>query len=358
MKVLITGGAGFVGSRLALSLKEDIPSATVVTVDNLRRRGSELNLSLFGRRGIRFVHGDIRNQEDLEDLEDDFDLFIEASAEPSVLAGVNSSPQYLLDTNLLGTLNCLEFARKHAPNLIFLSTSRVYSLRPLREINLEESQSRFEIARSQSIDGITEHGVAENFPVHLPRSLYGASKLASELIIQEYAELYGLRVIINRCGVIAGPGQFGKVDQGVFTFWVARHFFGRTLKYTGFGGTGKQVRDVLHPEDLYQLIKRQTGKLDNCSGETFNVGGGRKVSSSLRELTSLCREVTGKKVAIAGQQETTAVDIPLYISDHRKASSAFDWEPRLSVRDIVEDTFEWLRSNETSLRALFLENGT
>jgi len=165
--------------------------------------------------------------------------------------------------------------------------------------------------------------------------------------------MYGLRAVVNRCGVIAGPGQFGKVDQGVFTLWVARHFFGGPLKYTGFGGTGKQVRDLLHPHDLYQLVSTQAARLDECAGKVYNVGGGRKVSTSLRELTALCREVVGREVAVEGDAQTSAVDIPLYVSDHRRASGEFAWEPQRTVRDIVEDIFRWLRANEATLKPLF-----
>lgn len=232
MKILITGGAGFVGANFAVSFKKEDPAMTVVAVDNLKRRGSEFNLALFKQVGVEFIHADIRHDSDLEDIPGNFDIFIEASAEPSVLAGVNGSPHYLLQTNLGGTLNCLEFARKRAKIFVFLSTSRVYSLAPLKEIKLLETPSRFAAAAVQSHPGISQSGISESFPTHLPRSLYGATKLASELIVQEYVHNYGLQAVINRCGVIAGPGQFGKVDQGVFTLWVAHHFFKQPLQYT------------------------------------------------------------------------------------------------------------------------------
>ncbi|MGB8509063.1 MAG: NAD-dependent epimerase/dehydratase family protein [Pyrinomonadaceae bacterium] len=355
MNVLITGGAGFVGSNLALSFREQNPGARVVAFDNLRRRGAELNLPVFKERGIEFVHGDIRNPHDLEDLAGNFDILIEASAEPSVLAGINSSPAYLLQTNLLGTLNCLEWARRRAPDLVFLSTSRVYSIAPLKAINLREAPTRFEIAREEEAScGVSASGINEEFPTHLPRSLYGASKLASEMLIQEYVATYGMRAVINRCGVIAGPGQFGKVDQGVFTLWVANHFFNKPLKYTGFGGEGKQVRDLLHPADLFRLITKQLDTLDTCSGEVFNVGGGHQISTSLRELTGLCREVVGNRVPIVEEQETASVDIPLYISDYAKAARVFDWRPAHDVTAIVRDIHRWLRLNETQLKPIFV----
>ncbi len=353
MNILITGGAGFVGANLALSFRRDYPSAHIVAFDNLRRRGSELNLASFKEHGISFSHGDVRCLADLEDLAEDFDIFIEASAEPSVHAGLGGSPQYVLQTNLSGTLNCLEFARRRARSFVFLSTSRVYSLRPLKEIALTETASRFEIATAQELKGVSPDGIAEDFPLHSPRSLYGATKFASELIIQEYVELYGLRAVINRCGVIAGPGQFGKVDQGVFTLWVANHFFQKPLTYTGFGGTGKQVRDLLHPADLYLLLKQQLAKLDDCAGEIFNVGGGRQVSISLCELTALCREITGNRVAVGEALETSPVDIPLYISDYRKAARVFGWQPQRNLRQIIEDIYNWLKMNERVLKQIF-----
>jgi CDP-paratose 2-epimerase len=353
MRILITGGAGFVGSSLAFAFREDDATAEVVVLDNLRRRGSEINLSAFKKLGIQFAHGDIRNPSDLEDLHGNFDLFIEASAEPSVHAGLKGSPQYVLQTNLTGTLNCLEFARKRAAGFFFLSTSRVYSIAPLREINMTEGPTRFVISEAQANPGVSPLGIAENFPTNRPRSLYGATKLAAELIVQEYAQLYGLPSIINRCGVIAGPGQFGKIDQGVFTLWVANHYFRRPLKYTGFGGTGKQVRDLLHPLDLFGLIKKQMVQLEKQSGNVFNVGGGPEISTSLLELTSLCQKVVGHDVAVGQEPESPSVDIPLFISDYRSAAKTFDWQPRHSVSDIVTHIYEWIRGNETKLSEIF-----
>ena len=353
MNVLITGGAGFVGSNLARSFKQEYPSANVVVFDNLRRRGSELNLPSFREQGITFTHGDIRIASDLDEVSGNFDIFIEASAEPSVLAGLNGSPQYLLQTNLSGTLNCLEFARKRAGCFIFLSSSRVYSVQSLREVNLQETPSRYELSSEQVLNGVTQKGITEKFPTHLPRSLYGATKLASELVVQEYTELYELPTIINRCGVIAGAGQYGRVDQGVFTLWVAHHFFRKPLRYTGFGGTGKQVRDLLHPSDLYQLLKQQLSKLDSCAGEVFNVGGGSNVTISLHELTQMCSEVSGNSVSVTAEPQTNAVDIPLYISDCGKAAARFDWHPRYKVQTIIQEIYEWLRVNEGGLRPIF-----
>lgn len=353
MRVLITGGAGFVGSHVAEAFSRR-PGNEVVVLDNLRRRGSEINLSYFQKMGIRFCHGDIRQLSDLQDLPGNFDLIVEASAEPSVHAGLNSSPAYAIETNLSGTINCLEFSRTRAGSFAYLSTSRVYSIASLRQIRLVETSLRFEINGSQDLPGISESGIAEDFPTNRARSFYGATKLASEIMIQEYAAC-GLQSIINRCGIIAGPGQFGKVDQGVVSLWVARHYFGLPLTYQGFGGTGKQVRDLLHPSDLVNLLVKQLDYPKLWDGTPYNVGGGLPVSVSLKELTGLCREVVGRAIPIGSIPDTSSVDVPLYVTDYRKAGRTFGWEPKRNVKVIVSEIHDWLRSDDARLRQLFCE---
>jgi len=352
VRILISGGAGFVGSTLAQAFQKK-PGNRVVVLDNLRRRGSELNLLSFRKMGIEFCHGDVREPDDLLDVPGNFDLMIEASAEPSVHAGQQGSPAYVIGTNLEGTINCLEYVRKKAGMFAYLSTSRVYSISALRAIRLDETPERFEIAPQQTLPGISERGVDESFPTHTARSFYGATKLASELLIQEYVDSYGIKAIINRCGVIAGPGQFGKTDQGVVSLWVANHHFGRSLNYRGFDGKGKQVRDVLHPLDLAALLSRQLENPAEWNGEPFNVGGGRLISMSLLELTGLCRDIVGSSVAIGSTKSTERVDVPLYLTDSSKAQSRFDWQPQRNMETIVSETAEWIRSNERALKPIF-----
>lgn len=354
LRVLITGGAGFVGSSLAEYYKNDFPKAEVIVFDNLKRRGSEINLSRFKSLDIKFVHGDIRSTSDLDDLPGNFDILIEASAEPSVHAGTNGSPLYLLSTNLQGALNCFEFARKRVDRSIFLSTSRVYSIKPLKEIPLKEHDTRFVIDDSKidKIPGLTSLGITEKFPTNLARSLYGTTKLTAEYFAQEYAETYNMKVLSNRCGVMAGPGQFGKVDQGVFTLWMAQHIFCKPLKYYGFGGLGKQVRDLLHPKDLYELIQKQVHCIESYKGDTFNVGGGNEVSVSLSELTKICQEITGNSVSIEGVKDTSPVDIPYYVTDYAKVKNLFNWTPKIHLANIFEEIFHWIKSNENILKSI------
>jgi CDP-paratose 2-epimerase len=340
MRILITGGAGFVGSNLALLLTQR-GGDDVVAFDNLHRRGSELALPRLRAGGVGFIHGDIRNPEDFDGLPA-ADLVIECSAEPSVHAGYDGSARYLLNTNLLGTVNCLDYARHHGSAVIFLSTSRVYSIAALRGLPLRCARDRLILAPGESGPGWSEHGIAEDFPTTGPRSLYGASKLASELLIEEYHAAYGLRTIINRCGVLTGPWQMGKVDQGFFVLWAARHLYGGALAYSGFGGGGHQVRDVLHVADLFDLVCRQIDAFDRYSGRTYNVGGGMAVSVSVAELTVLCAARTGNRLKLGSDPATRPADIPYYVTDTTSISRATGWAPTRSIEAILDEILEWL----------------
>jgi CDP-paratose 2-epimerase len=347
--ILITGGAGFVGSTLCIGLKKKYPNYTIYALDNLRRSGSELNLKRLKEVGVEFIHGDIRNPEDLNVFKQ-LDTIIDASADPSVLSGINSPVFPLINANLFGTVNCLELASKHQANFIFLSTSRIYPIKNLELANFEELDTRFEWTNNQNLRGISKNGVTEDFPLEGSRSFYGTTKLASELIITEYNELKGLKTIINRCGVISGPWQMGKVDQGVLVLWLARHYFKGNLGYIGYGGTGKQMRDVLHAADLLDLIDHQLHNIDVYNNQTLNVGGGLNNSFSLQELTKLCENVTGNKITINSVSENRIADVRIYVSDCTKLSQISDWTPKRNVQTIVTETFEWLKQNENDLK--------
>jgi CDP-paratose 2-epimerase len=349
MRVLITGGAGFVGGNLAVALAGRHSDWEVVVLDNLMRRGSELNLARLRDAGAKFVHGDVREPADLA-AAGDFDAMVECSAEPSVLAGF-ADTSYSVQTNLIGAFNCLERARAQGAFLVFLSTSRVYPVAPQLKLGLEEAADRFELSAEQSVPGASERGISEDFPMAGARTLYGATKLAAELLIEEYADAFGLRAVTNRCGVIAGPWQMGKVDQGVFSWWLLSHMFGRPLSYIGYGGSGKQVRDLLHIDDLVDLVDLQLVAPNDWNGVTANVGGGRECSLSLLETTALCRELTGNEVPIGAEAETRPGDVPVYLSDCSRLHSMTEWRPRRGPRDVLADLLDWSAAHEDSLRA-------
>ncbi len=349
--ILITGGAGFVGSNLALLLKRSFANVRVTALDNLKRRGGELNLSRLDASGIGFIHGDVRNPEDLANASE-FDLLIDCSAEPAVAAGTTGSPMYVLNTNLIGTINCLEAARARGAAVLFLSTSRVYPMGVVNALRYQEAETRFAWDGNDDVPGFSARGIAEDFPLDGARSFYGASKLACELVLREYVHSYGLPALVNRCGVIAGPWQMGKVEQGVVTLWVACHEFGKPLRYIGFGGQGKQVRDLLHVEDLFDLLVLQMQRPSDWDGRAYNVGGGLDISVSLRELTGLCESATAKSISIDAEPRTSDVDVRLYITDAARARRDFAWSPQRGVEQIVNDTCQWVRDHRDRLEPI------
>jgi CDP-paratose 2-epimerase len=353
--VLITGGAGFIGASLALELAARHPAWEITAFDNLHRRGSELNLMRLREAGVRFVHGDVRELDDLR-AAGPFDALVECSAEPSVMAGVESATGFLIRTNLLGAYHCLEEAARQRAQVVFLSTSRVYPVSPLNALAYEERETRFQLNDEQALPGASALGVSERFPLEGARTLYGASKLAAELLITEYAESFGLLTVVNRCGVVAGPWQMGKVDQGVFTHWMLAFYYRQPLSYLGFGGDGKQVRDLLHVSDLAELVDDQLERPDHWAGAIVNVGGGANVSLSLLETSLLCREIVGHDLEIAHDPNTRAGDVRIYVSDCRALEHLSDWRPRHSPAEILADIHAWIHDHERALSGALAEH--
>jgi CDP-paratose 2-epimerase len=349
MRILITGGAGFVGSNLALAAKANFPDAEIVCMDNLYRRGSELNVPRLEKAGVKFHRGDVREPNTFPP--GPFDFLVECSAEPSVLAGQDGSPDYLFQTNLVGAYHCLEKARQWKSKFIFLSTSRVYPIARLEAHPWREEATRFSW-EDHGTNGITSRGVAEAVDLNGARSLYGYTKLSAEQLIEEYRATYGLQAVINRCGVIAGPWQFGKVDQGVASLWVLSHHFRRPLSYIGYGGTGKQVRDFLHVDDLCDLLVEQILDFDQWNGWLGNVAGGLANTASLCELTALCEEITGKKISIASVPANRPSDLRLFLGDCTKLFARTAWRPKRDVRRIICDIGDWVNGHSAILEKL------
>ena len=351
MKIIILGGCGFVGSNLARYLKKKYQDYEITAFDNLQRLGSDLNLQQILNEGIIYCHGDIRNYEDLTSI-DEVDIIIDASAEPSVLAGLTTNPRKLINTNLLGSINCLEFAREKKAKVIFLSSSRVYPIKLLNDAKYLELETRFQWDDGQDIPGIDSHGVNENLPLFGYRSFYGYTKYASELLINEYVKYYGLKAIINRCGVISGPWQMARIDQGFVSLWILKHYFNGKLMYNGYNGQGKQLRDVLHIDDFCDLINTQINDFGRYNGETYNVGGGVNNTISLLELTEICEELTSNVISIKPGEKREA-DLRIYYTNNEKISSIGGWRPIKNVRQIMEDTLSWICKNDNILQDYF-----
>jgi len=351
--ILIAGGAGFVGSSLAFRLRGCYPDARIVVADSLKRRGSEWNVPRLAAARIEFVHADIRRPDDLVFPQTRFDLVVDCSAEPSVLAAYEAGPSYVIDTNLFGTVNLLEVARRDGADVVFLSTSRVYPVAALEAIRFEECETRFAIAAGQSLPGVGPAGIGEDFPLEGARSLYGATKLACELLLTEYADMYGLRTVVNRCGVITGPWQMGKVDQGVFALWMGRHYFKTPLSYVGYGGSGKQVRDLVAIDELCDVVLRQIDAIGSLPRRVYNVGGGPASSLSLLETTTLCEEITGNRVDIGRVAENRPSDVRIYVTDNARVRADTGWQPAKSPRETLTAIFDWIRANERLVAPLW-----
>ena len=267
------------------------------------------------------------------------------------MAGIDGGTRNIINNNLTGTINCLDYALLNKAKFIFLSTSRIYPINGLCNIPLISSESRFSMVANH-IEGLTSKGISESFKLDGHRTFYGATKLASELLITEYNRFLGLQTVINRCGVIAGPWQMGKVDQGFLTLWLSRHYFKKRLSYIGFGGKGKQIRDVLHVLDLLDLVKKQITSFNQFNGEIFNVGGGLENAISLKETTALCQEVTGNIIEIGSDDTNRQGDIPYYVTDYQKINNLCGWKPTRTVRSILEDTYDWLNVNDKTLKSI------
>ena len=227
-----------------------------------------------------------------------------------------------MEHNLLGTINLLEYCKRHKSGLILLSTSRVYSALELANLPVESSNDRFEV-KNTKVQGFSEQGISEEFRTSAPISLYGSSKLASEQLILEYSYNFDFPVWINRCGVLAGAGQFGKANQGIFSYWIHSFREKKPLKYIGFNGTGHQVRDALDPNDLAPLLSRQMLEPDRDAPKIINLGGGVKNSMSLKELSRWCEDRFGQNEVLTSKDERP-MDAPWIVMDTSCASDSWD----------------------------------
>jgi CDP-paratose 2-epimerase len=341
LKILVTGICGFAGSALVRALLDSRSDLSIIGIDNLSRKGSETNIEPLRGLGCDIRIGDVRDLSLLDSLPD-CDWILDCAANPSVLAGVDgSSSRDLVDQNLYGTVNLLELCKKWNAGFTLLSTSRVYSIAAMAALPISKSASRFEMPSTAKGPGWSHSGITEDFSTQPPISLYGSTKLCSEWLALEYGEAFGFPVWINRCGVLAGAGQFGKADQGIFSYWIHSWMAGRPLRYIGFGGSGLQVRDCLHPRDLAPVLLRQIDHRGNDKPRIVNFAGGLPNSMSLKELSSWC---TGKSGTAAPHNDPALLshsdsirpfDIPWAILDSSLAEKTWGWKPEATLEMIL-----------------------
>ena len=351
IKIMIAGGCGFIGSSLANFLINKYSNSKIYILDNLMRLGSEVNLKRLRNDRLIFLKEDLSNQASFNNLPS-CDIFIDAAADPSVLSGIDSSVLKLINNNFITTINAIEWCVKVKCKFLFLSTSRVYPIKKLDGISYTESPTRFEWMENQNIKGLSDEGINESFPMNGYRSFYGSSKYSSELFIHEYGKYKNLEYIINRCSMVAGPWQMGKIDQGIVTYWLASHIFKKELRYMGYFGSGKQVRDILHINDLCNLIDLQINNWSKVNSQIFNIGGGRENSLSLLELTKLVNQITGIHLPIFKDKNKRNGDIRIFITDSKKVKNILGWEPSLNTKTIVNDTFKWIIDNKNVLESI------
>jgi CDP-paratose 2-epimerase len=338
MKILVAGICGFAGSSISHGLLDCDSALEIIGLDNLSRAGSHLNIEPLRKRGVKVLHADLRSPSDLESIAA-IDWIVDAAANPSVLSGVDgaTSSRQLIEHNLYGTINLLELAKRHRAGFILLSTSRVYSVRSLAEIPIVSTDDRFEPDLSTTLPaGVSSRGIAENFSTEPPLSLYGSSKLASECIILEYGETFEFPVWINRCGVLAGAGQFGRADQGIFSFWINAYHRRAPLKYIGFDGAGHQTRDCLHPRDLLPALRMQIATAESGKPRVTNFGGGTGNSMSLAQLSKWCADRFGLH-HVSSDPKPRRFDVPWLVMDSHLAKQSWDWRPTTSLDSILEE---------------------
>ena len=335
MKILITGGCGFVGSNIAIYLKKKLRNAQISSLDNLVRKGSALNKDRLKNYKIKNYKFSIEKYDKFKKLPK-FNLIIDCCAEPAIEAS-KKEPDRVFNTNLVGTFNILKKCLTDKTNIIFLSSSRVYSIDKLRKFT-----KSIKIIKPLKIN----KKINEKFSIESASSLYGFTKLASEKLIKEIFFGTNLKYIINRFGVIAGPWQFGKQDQGFVSLWIAKHLLRKKLSYIGFGGYGNQVRDLLHIDDVCNIVHLQIQKLIKVNNETFNIGGGPRNSISLKNLTKKCEILTKNKIKIKKTSTTSIFDIPYYVTDNKKIFKYYKWSPSKNINDILSDIYFWLKNNK------------
>ena len=265
-----------------------------------------------------------------------FSFIIDCSADPAVENSRKDSKK-VFDNNLKTTLNILEKSKKDKSNIIFISSSRIYPL--------TESNKKFRLKNNSWFNEKTNtNGI---------KTLYGFTKYASELLIKEYSYIFNIKYIINRSGIITGPLQFGKVEQGLISLWLWRHLNNLKLDYIGYGGKGSQVRDILYVKVFSLLIKKKILDFQKINNQLFCIGGGKNNSLSLKQLTKKCQQITKNHPHIGSVKQTSKYDIPFFISSNKKIKKFYNWSPKTNIYNILKKNLEWLKKDYKKIRKFF-----
>ena len=344
LRILVTGGAGFIGSHVAEFYARR--GAEVTVFDNLSRaqllgKGQEhvdYNWNYLRRYpNIKLVKGDVADLESLERECTDVEVIVHAAAQTAVTSSV-ANPLADFRSNALGTFNVLETARRAKGNLavIYTSTNKVYG-NNVNKIPVRKKKTRYAFEENFAM------GVPESLSIDLcEHTPYGSSKLAGDLYVQDYAHVYGIRTGVFRMSCIYGTRQFGVEDQGWISWFIIATLTGRPITIYG---DGKQVRDTLYVTDLVAAFDAFLRKRGSLAGEVFNMGGGPENTLSLLELLDLIKECTGKKIT-PSYADWRPADQKVYISDIRKAKEKLGWTPKVDPREGVRMLIAWAEANK------------
>jgi len=344
MKILITGGAGFVGSHAAEYYAKG--GNEVVVLDNLSRakilkrpdKNSDYNWNYLKQyKNIRLVKGDIRDAKTVEKAASGADVILHAAAQTAVTTSV-ADPRTDFEINALGTFNVLEAARKakDRPAVVYCSTNKVYG-NNVNAIRIKEGDKRYEFSDSKYANGIPE-----TFPTDLcEHTPYGCSKFLGDVYVQDYAERNEIKAGIFRMSCIYGTRQFGVEDQGWVAWFTIATLLGKPITIYG---DGKQVRDVLYVSDLIEAFDRFVQKSASLKSGVFNIGGGSKKTLSLLELLETLERQTGKKPGISFDAWRPS-DQKVYVSDVSKAEKTLGWKAKVAPEEGVRLLAEWVNSN-------------
>ena len=340
MKIIVTGGCGFVGSSLCLFLKKKIKNLQILSVDNLSKSYSKYNQKILLKNKIINKKINLGKFHSLEKIKFRADFIIDCSAEPAVEISRKKVVK-VIESNFLSTLNILEKSKEDNSKIIFISSSRVYPI-------------KISFGKFKKYKKFKKHfPYSEKADFSEQKSIYGFTKYSSEKLIEEYNLSNNVKYIINRCGLISGPGQYGKVEQGLISLWMWRHLNKINVTYLGHGGKGDQLRDVLFIEDFCKLILKQLKSYKLFENKLFCVGGGKRNVIKLKQLTKMCKTITNNKVKVLQKSKTSIYDIPYYVTSLKKIKKLCGWEPKVDLNKGLKEIYNWMILNRHKIKDFF-----